>query len=703
MKNKTLFPSIFILLISLFAVPAFAQGEFKIQDASDNDLLEVSEVGVTLTKMTTAERSTNAAGLTTDDSGLLVYDMDTQSFWVWKDNQWIEIDALLTQLEDADGDTKVQVEAGTDEDHIRFDVAGVEAMVIDSNARVGIGTDTPDATLDIVGDFQLKDGSEQAGYLLTSDGDGKASWNCLDAAHLFGPAFTPDLSCQMNRGIAPIGDVVDQFAVSGDYAYLPGLLEDDLRIIDVSDKDNPTQVGQVFFPAGAKVVTVNGNYAYVGVIGGNMYIFDISNPINPMQVGILSNTAFAPESMLLEGDFLYISGGSTISLVDVSVPNSPSLLSNLSLPSNGAREMAKVGDYLYALNTGDVDMKIIDISNPAAPSIVNTFALGGFPWTIDTKGNYAYVGEQITNVIKVFDISDPLNPTLETSFASGFIPRTIEIIGNYAFVVHNGSDDLIIYDIQDPFNVTQLSSIVVGTDPFFSRIQGNYAYISDIADNELKIVELSCDAPSQIKVEPFTGKLTEEDLYWQEAGSNLYSNTGGNVGIGTTTPDAKLDVEGAFQLKEGNQAEGKVLTSDADGNATWRDPKSNVGFARDFSVTSWDGSDTWRELTNTISLDVQTGDLLVFDALATAGLNQGSGVDDFEYKVVITGCATTETFTVLTNSPLEEIDHTIFLPRPFKEFWESTCTGTVTFSFQMRNTGDDGWTVKDRVFTVTKY
>lgn len=44
----------------------------------------------------------------------------------------------------------------------------------------------------------------------------------------------------------------------------------------------------------------------------------------------------------------------------------------------------------------------------------------------------------------------------------------------------------------------------------------------------------------------------------------------GNVGIGTSTPTAKLDVAGTLKITDGTQAAGKVLTSDATGLATWQ-------------------------------------------------------------------------------------------------------------------------------------
>lgn len=44
----------------------------------------------------------------------------------------------------------------------------------------------------------------------------------------------------------------------------------------------------------------------------------------------------------------------------------------------------------------------------------------------------------------------------------------------------------------------------------------------------------------------------------------------GNIGLGTTTPNAKLEVNGAVKIVDGTQASGKVLTSDATGLATWQ-------------------------------------------------------------------------------------------------------------------------------------
>jgi ribosomal protein S6E (S10) len=69
--------------------------------------------------------------------------------------------------------------------------------------------------------------------------------------------------------------------------------------------------------------------------------------------------------------------------------------------------------------------------------------------------------------------------------------------------------------------------------------------------------------------------------------------TTGNVGIGTATPGAKLEVAGQVKITGGTPGAGKVLTSDAAGLATWQVPS---------------GGSSTHAVTSTSNYTIQAGD-----------------------------------------------------------------------------------------------
>ena len=68
-------------------------------------------------------------------------------------------------------------------------------------------------------------------------------------------------------------------------------------------------------------------------------------------------------------------------------------------------------------------------------------------------------------------------------------------------------------------------------------------------------------------------------------GDLLIVRNNGNVGIGTTVPSEKLHVVGNIRIVDGNQGANRVLTSDANGVASWQAPVLPRGV-----IVMWSGS-----------------------------------------------------------------------------------------------------------------
>ncbi|MEM6700858.1 MAG: hypothetical protein AAF599_20815, partial [Bacteroidota bacterium] len=122
-----------LILNTLYLIPLNAQVGIN-NDNSEPDasaMLDVksSSKGVLIPRMSSSDRQQ----ILDPAVGLMVYDSTAQAFYYFNGMGWLELlSGSVIFLEDSDQDTKIQVEESTDEDIIRFDLAGTEFMRLDS-------------------------------------------------------------------------------------------------------------------------------------------------------------------------------------------------------------------------------------------------------------------------------------------------------------------------------------------------------------------------------------------------------------------------------------------------------------------------------------------------------------------------------------------------------------------------------------------
>jgi hypothetical protein len=118
----------------------------------------------------------------------------------------------LNPLVDADGDTKVQVEKNSDDDHIRFDVRNTEVMVIDSMGNIGIGVAVPDTTLHISKGIKVDEFAK--GNVL----DSLVTWNPADSTLRLIPASS--VGGGGGIGVVPDPSIPVPIAFQGDTLWV---------------------------------------------------------------------------------------------------------------------------------------------------------------------------------------------------------------------------------------------------------------------------------------------------------------------------------------------------------------------------------------------------------------------------------------------------------------------------------------------------
>ena len=178
-------------------------------------------------------------------------------------------------------------------------------------------------------------------------------------------------------------------AVAGSYAYVAD--EDaGLRVVDVSNPSAPFEVGSYDTPGYAYGVAVAGSYAYVADSDAGLRVVDVSNPASPFEVGSYDTPGYAWASPLPAPTPTWRTGRR---------PAGGRRLQPLIavrgrlLRHAGVRlGVAVAGSYAYVADR-DAGLRVVDVSNPAAPFEVGSYDTPGYAYGVAVAGAYAYVAD----------------------------------------------------------------------------------------------------------------------------------------------------------------------------------------------------------------------------------------------------------------------------------------------------------------------
>ncbi len=150
-----------------------------------------------------------------------------------------------------------------------------------------------------------------------------------------------------------------------------------------------------------------------------------------------------------------------------------------------------LGDYAYVAD-GNSGLQVIDIHDPASPTLAGAFGSFWFPYDLFVLGNYAYFVER--GSLLIIDISDPAKLSLIGTTETSCVWNSVFIQSNYAYLVGQRCGELCVCDVSDPAIPIPVGGVdISGAVNIF--IQGNYAYIyafiNDYTDTSLLVFDIS--------------------------------------------------------------------------------------------------------------------------------------------------------------------------------------------------------------------
>jgi choice-of-anchor B domain-containing protein len=161
-----------------------------------------------------------------------------------------------------------------------------------------------------------------------------------------------------------------------------------------------------------------------------------------------------------EGDYAYVGGWNhtTVLIIDISDPANPSLVSEY-VPVTGTGKFRDVKVYdgvgYFADDAGD-GMHIVDVSNPLIPILLANIrgVDSGFDVIHNSSvlGDYLYLANQSSDIIKVFDVSLPAFPVFVRDIVTPNSGRIHDVttLGTRLYAADIGAgQSTYIYDVTD--------------------------------------------------------------------------------------------------------------------------------------------------------------------------------------------------------------------------------------------------------------
>jgi len=305
--------------------------------------------------------------------------------------------------------------------------------------------------------------------------------------------------------------------ISGDFAYISRGSRG-MSIVNISNPENLIWFGHINSLGSASRVVVSGDIAYIverrilngqGSIGGGLRIVDISDPENPEEIGYYDESIGGISDVSVSGDYAYVVDRDLIT-IDISDPENMHEVDRYDTVGS-ASEVEVMGDYAFVaedyydwhLNQWfPSGFSVFSIRRPGRPIMTGyceTYL--DFHSSMTISGDHAFISHPYVGLY-IFNIADPRRPRGVGNYKAGGEITDIAVSGDYAYVA-KGRKGFGVVTIHDPEFPVEIGSIETEGPIVSVIVSGDYAYLYVNApfnrDNYLLFLDISNpDNPQEI-------------------------------------------------------------------------------------------------------------------------------------------------------------------------------------------------------------
>ncbi len=145
-----------------------------------------------------------------------------------------------------------------------------------------------------------------------------------------------------------------------------------------------------------------------------------------------------------------------------------------------------VGDRAYVLQLGE-GLLILDITKPAAPSLLGNYRSGSDPVALAVSGFRIYLALE-NGTVEILDATSPVDVEVLGSYVALEVASGLAVVGEQVFLAV-GSEGLEIVDIADPAHPVQVSHAALAGYATAVAVAGDQVYVA-AAEAGLQVVDV---------------------------------------------------------------------------------------------------------------------------------------------------------------------------------------------------------------------